>query len=190
MSTTQASELPPLPEQCQELTAYWECDTCAGHGVIDGPMYMGEFQSPECPRCPDCEGNGRVKCSAFIEEQMRSYGQACAALATLKDQGEATGYVNLKYGFFFTAAQYASTERNKELLESGEVIRVFSAPADQNTLKNADSVDAARYRWLTYADWIDDAIMEQRGIKAGISETLDSAIDSAIAAMAAHEGSN
>jgi hypothetical protein len=49
----------------------------------------------------------------------------------------------------------------------------------QDTLKNADSEDAARYRWLTYAGWLDDAVMEAHGIKEGISETLDNAIDAA-----------
>lgn len=48
---------------------------------------------------------------------------------------------------------------------------------------NADAKDAERYRWLTYAGWIDDAIMEMHGIREGISETLDAAIDRAIQAQ-------
>lgn len=42
--------------------------------------------------------------------------------------------------------------------------------------------DAARYKFLRHSDWLDEFVMESHGIRPGISETLDVAIDAAIAA--------
>lgn len=63
-----------------------------------------------------------------------------AALRTHENGGQESeagavsiGWVNLKYGTFFNLAQIAATERNAELINSGEIVQVFtsrpSAPA-------------------------------------------------------------
>jgi len=41
--------------------------------------------------------------------------------------------------------------------------------------------DAERYRWLVYANWFDEAIMEDLGIVGGLSATVDSAVDASMA---------
>jgi hypothetical protein len=60
------------------------------------------------------------------------------ARTTKAESGEAFGYVNVKYGTYFGAAQFAATERNTELLNSGEVVRVFSHPPVESERALAD----------------------------------------------------
>ena len=78
-STVQEAEqgVPELPMLLPELTSYWECEDCAGHGVVGELQSMGHFQPPEAEMCRSCEGSGRTKIEAYITEQMTAYGQAC-----------------------------------------------------------------------------------------------------------------
>ncbi len=73
MVSAPAGDLPPLPEQPQQLTAYWECEDCAGHGVVGELQSMGHFQPPEAATCSACDGKGRTKTEAFLPEQMHAY---------------------------------------------------------------------------------------------------------------------
>lgn len=122
---------------------------------------IGEHSSVNCPWSEALDAIGNASSPAEPFAWCKHNGQFWAFqrdAANMRDGFKTNGWVPLVRPTAVTAA----------------------APAPPDTLKNADSEDAARYRWLTYAGWIDDAIMERHGIQEGISETLDSAIDSAM----------
>ncbi len=97
-----AGDLPPLPEQPQQLTAYWECEDCAGHGVVGELQSMGHFQPPEAATCSACDGKGRTKTEAFLPEQMRAYvlvDRAARAAAAPAGHAEPVAWRKGQYGY-------------------------------------------------------------------------------------------
>ena len=84
-------ELPELPGQHKELSAFWECDSCAGCGHSEEVQSRGDFQPPEPWPCLDCGATGHIKIEAYTADQMREY--ALAALAAVKGEGETLKFV-------------------------------------------------------------------------------------------------
>ena len=54
-----------------------------------------------------------------------------AALAQPAVQGEPVAWMNVKYGTFFGAGVIATTDRNDDLIASGELIRLYVHPPAQ-----------------------------------------------------------
>lgn len=132
--------------------------------ALHGKGEMNELKLPPLPDWAECE---RIRDLSDVEDALSGFladstgdNATCVVRAVLmaladgaaqKPVAECYGYVAPRTNVFFTPAMFAATPRNQGLLESGEVVRVYTAPLADDKLpgvfKSADELfDAMKVR--------------------------------------------
>jgi hypothetical protein len=71
-----------------------------------------------------CADRSHYKTEQTVLDQAAAYLRACADAVPV-------AWKNVKYGTFFGAGVIAATDRNDDLIASGELIRLFTHPMPQ-----------------------------------------------------------
>ena len=103
-------------------------------GMLNAEPVSQTVPDNDCVICPGCAHQFRA-IPVNVQAQLRRQREQLEAPTTQ----EPVAWMNVKYGTFFGAGVIAATDRNDDLIASGELVRLYThPPAPTTPLTDAD----------------------------------------------------